>query len=218
MKKHYLIAVRLLFTALLIFEFLNWFEILHFKVEFTWLGLIITSGGVYGFLEYLNYYLKKYHQINLPRAAFLLGFIPVVYDAMGDVFHFYDFWWYDIVAHFFGSAAAAGIIFYFLMTLRRKEFIDWFLRTEMFFAAAAAVTFGVLYELEEFGEDLLTCYHRDFIPFLADKLLPCGMRFGNVYDTGSDLFFDVAGAAAAMLAAWMIMLLLKRAKKEKQKL
>ena len=204
MEKTALRTIRLLFAALLIFEFLNWIGALHFEVKFTWLGLIITGGGVYGFLEFLNYYLKKHHQAGIHWVAFLLGLIPVVFDAAGDMFYFYNYWWYDISAHFLGSAAAAGIIFAFFKILRRTNFVNWYLGTRMFFAFTTAVALGVLFELEEFGEDLLTCYHRDLIPFLVDKLLPCGTRFGDAADTGSDLFFDVLGGIFAVLAAWGI--------------
>ena len=188
MEKTALRTIRLLFAALLIFEFLNWIGALHFEVKFTWLGLIITGGGVYGFLEFLNYYLKKHHQAGIHWVAFLLGLIPVVFDAAGDMFYFYNYWWYDISAHFLGSAAAAGIIFAFFKILRRTNFVNWYLGTRIFFAFTTAVALGVLFELEEFGEDLLTCYHRDLIPFIADKLLPCGQRFGDAYDTGAIFF------------------------------
>ena len=204
MNKYALRLIRLSFAVLLIFEFLNWIGVLHFEVKFTWLGLIITGGGVYGFLEFLNYYLKKHHQAGIHWVAFLLGLIPVVFDAAGDMFYFYNYWWYDISAHFLGSAAAAGIIFAFFKILRRTNFVNWYLGTRIFFAFTTAVALGVLFELEEFGEDLLTCYHRDLIPFLVDKLLPCGTRFGDAADTGSDLFFDVLGGIFAVLAAWVI--------------
>jgi len=202
MEKTALRTIRLLFAALLIFEFLNWIGALHFEVKFTWLGLIITGGGVYGFLEFLNYYLKKHHQAGIHWVAFLLGLIPVVFDAAGDMFYFYNYWWYDISAHFLGSAAAAGIIFAFFKILRRTNFVNWYLGTRIFFAFTTAVALGVLFELEEFGEDLLTCYHRDLIPFIADKLLPCGQRFGDAYDTGADLFYNVLGGLAAVLIAF----------------
>lgn len=210
MKFNFLFFVRALFLTLLAFEFLNWFKILHFSVEFTWFGLIVTAGGVYGFVECLHYYLKKNHQVGLPAMAFLFGFIPVFYDALGDVFHFYNIPGYDKVGHFFGSAMAAGVMFLFLWTLKRRNFINWRLGTKMLFAFTVTVSFGVLYELEEFGEDLLTCYHKNLIPFLAEKLLPCGARFGDAYDTGSDLFFDVLGAAAAVLIGWAIITLSQR--------
>ena len=202
MEKTALRTIRLLFAVLLIFEFLNWIGVLHFEVKFTWLGLIITGGGVYGFLEFLNYYLKKHHQAGIHWVAFLLGLIPVVFDAAGDMFYFYNYWWYDISAHFLGSAAAAGIIFAFFKILRRTNFVNWYLGTRIFFAFTTAVALGVLFELEEFGEDLLTCYHRDLIPFIADKLLPCGQRFGDAYDTGADLFYNVLGGLAAVLIAF----------------
>ena len=202
MNKYALRLIRLSFAVLLIFEFLNWIAVLHFEVKFTWLGLIITGGGVYGFLEFLNYYLKKHHQAGIHWVAFLLGLIPVVFDAAGDMFYFYNYWWYDISAHFLGSAAAAGIIFAFFKILRRTNFVNWYLGTRIFFAFTTAVALGVLFELEEFGEDLLTCYHRDLIPFIADKLLPCGQRFGDAYDTGADLFYNVLGGLAAVLIAF----------------
>ena len=104
--------------------------------------------------------------------AYLLGFVPVLYDAAGDVFRFYDFWWYDVIAHFLGSAAAAGIVFAFFRVLRRTNFVNWYLGTRMFFAFTTAVALGVLFELEEFGEDLLTCYHRDLIPFSRTSFCP----------------------------------------------
>ena len=215
MKKHSLRLVRSFFIILLVFEFLNWIGVFHIQVEFSWAGLIITAGAVYAFLEFLEHRLKKYHGANLPPIAFLLGLIPVLYDAAGDIFHFYGrFNGYDKVGHFFGAGMAAAVIFIFLKTLSEAGYINWNLRTKAFFSFTAAVTFGVLYELEEFGEDLLTCFHKDFIPFLVKMLLPCGHRFGDAYDTGGDLFFDVLGALAAVIIGWSIVRIMRKKEDE----
>lgn len=45
-EKHELIVIhfsRLFFAGLIVFELLNYFKVLRFNTQFTWLGLVITS-------------------------------------------------------------------------------------------------------------------------------------------------------------------------------
>ncbi len=204
--------VRALFWLLLGFEFLHWVGVLHIlELEFSWAGLLITGGAVYAFLELLHLRLKKIHKTQLPWFVFLFGLTPISFDAVGDMFHLYSqYAWYDQVAHFLGSAMAVAVVFSFFAVLKAVNHINWNLATNSFFAFTTAVMFGVLYELEEFGEDVIACYHREFLPQFLDKLLPCGYRFGDAFDTGTDLFLDVVGGLAAVAVFLLAQYFMKR--------
>lgn len=174
---------RMLFAGLIFFEIFNYFKVFKFKVDFTWLGLIITSAAVWAGLEIIYRYFKK--RGCAPHAGPYFAAAAAVYlDAMGDILHFYSrFARYDQIAHFFGSIAAGAIILYILKATNhcRVQKLGNFLMSFLTFTTVA--TLGVFYEIEEYTEDYFNFTNR----------------LGDGRDTASDLLFNAMGALAVIL-------------------
>lgn len=167
---------RLLLGILLLFELSNQFGLLHFTLDFTWFGLVITGAVIWLFVEGASYILEKRSGRPIPGIIFLLVLVAVYVDALGDILHFYGrFYWYDEVAHLIGGATAAGILFFMVWTSLRHKIKALGISL---FSLGISSFLGVLYEIEEYLEDLLTGSHR----------------LGDGPDTASDLLFNTLGA------------------------
>lgn len=204
------LVMRILFGALLAFEFLNWIGVIAVRPEFTWMGLMITGGLVWAAVELVNRWMRTSFRESLPWFAFAVAFLPVLYDAVGDMAHFYgQFSWYDQYGHAQGAGASALFVFIVFWVLTKVGRVSWGLRLRSLLAFTTAVTVGVFYELEEYGEDLLACYHRDLIPTFLERVISCGYRFGDALDTGNDLFMNVVGGTVVLLIIWLVYYLKK---------
>ena len=170
---------RLGFIAWLVFEFLNYIGVLHFTIDFSWLGLVLTAGFVWVVLEIVSWRLKKVSGKPLPWIAFLLSLLSVSFDAFGDTHHFYSrFDWYDQVAHVIGGAMAALVAFVVFWRLVEAGRIMLGKKLTGFVALCISAFLGVLYELEEYLEDVFTG----------------SQRAGNSVDTSNDLLWNTVGA------------------------
>lgn len=168
-------SMRLAFFGLFMFEFLNYLGILHFSLDFTWIGLMITVLGIWLLLEIVNFYLYRKTKKKINGAVYFLVAFVIYFDAFGDILHLYsNFGWYDQVMHFAGGAAVALIFF--------CVFHFFYNHLDMLICALLSIslgeTFCVLFELEEYFEDYFTGSHR----------------LGDGFDTANDLFLDLIGA------------------------
>ena len=97
-------------------------------------------------------------------------------DRVGTMFYwYYTIWWFDIPMHFLGGMWV-GLFFLYVLN-NKKGFLKHF-----FVILSCVLLVGILYELFEI-------YAHNYIardPF-------------NSLDTVSDLFFDLAGGALAVL-------------------
>jgi murein DD-endopeptidase MepM/ murein hydrolase activator NlpD len=171
---------RLLFVGLIIFEFLNLIAVLNFPLDFSWFGLIITAAAVWLVVELLARFSKepKFLKFALP-----LSFLGVFIDASGDIFRFYSrFGWYDKAAHLLVSGIAAYLIF----LVSRRFFEQFNPLIHSLFVLGISNLFGVLYEIEEYLEDLLIRQGR-------------WLRLGDGPDTVNDLLFNLLGGLAVMM-------------------
>jgi uncharacterized membrane protein YjdF len=170
---------RLLLAGLILFELFNQFGILDFTLDFTWFGLAITSIIAWVVLESVSRSLKKSCGQPMNAFAFLFAVGVVYVDALGDILHFYSkFGWYDQTAHFLGGMAIAGLAFDLLWQSNKCRKIvlgNWGLS---FFSVFTASFVLILYELEEYLEDVFTGSHR----------------LGDGPDTANDLMMGVLGA------------------------
>lgn len=181
--------IRLIFFILVFFEFLNTVGILHYDLEFSWLGLLLTACFVWFGLEIIFYYYKKRHKFLLPVFVFFVPFLNIFVDALGDIFHWYGkFSWYDQMAHLLSGIASAALIFFITKIYIDKKRIRWDNKLVGSFAIGLSTVFGVLYELEEYAESL----------FLHNN------RLGDRFDTPNDLFFNLIGAFLGTLVAILI--------------
>ena len=183
------------FTGWLIFEFLNLIKVLDFTLDFSWLGIMLTASFIWGAIEITSYRINKSTGQPFPWLVYLIGLIGTTWDALGDVAHFYSrYEWYDQVAHALGAAAAALVIFFALWRLKEAGKLvigDKLLAT---FSFCSAAFLSVLYEVEEYLEDVF--FHTN--------------RLGNGVDTANDLLWNTVGSIIIVFTALYIMKRLKK--------
>jgi len=184
MDKTFRLIARLFLGGLFLFESLNQFGILHFTLDFTWFGLMITLMVAWLVIEAVSVYIKKACGYFLPAYCMLLVTAGIYLDALGDISGFYgQFGWYDQLAHFIGGAAAAGVLFSIIWCLNSRCKIKMGLWGLGFYSLTLASFFGVLYELEEYFEDLFRETNR----------------LGDGPDTVNDLFLNIIGALVVII-------------------
>lgn len=169
---------RILLAGLIIFELLNQFKILKYPLTFTWLGLILTSTIIWLLLEIVSFYIQRKCGRPISGLAILTAVGVIYFDALGDIFLFYaKYGWYDQIAHLIGGAAAGSIIFSIIKSLVDCQRIKLGLFGQGFFSWVTTAFLGVIYELEEYFEDVVTGSHR----------------LGDGFDTANDLFLNLFG-------------------------
>ena len=167
---------RILIGALIIFEALNLAGILNFTLDFSWLGLLITSVGILLILEILC------ALFPLPALPYLLASISHGLDVLGDVARLYGkFPFYDQLMHLVGGGVVMATALAIFSTLRRKIYLPLFL--VLFLSLSFVTLFGDLYEIEEYLEDRF--YHERQV------------RLGDGPDTADDLMWNLMGGIAA---------------------
>ena len=172
---------RLAIISLILFETLNLFGVLHFTLDFSWLGLIITSTVSLIALEVI-YYLKR--SDLPPTLPYLLAAIGLWIDALGDMAHMYGkYAWYDQFAHLFGGAVLMSLAILLLMSLLEKGGIPILLA--LFICLSFASFAGNFYEIEEHLEDRF--YHGRQV------------RLGDGPDTVDDIILNTLGGIAVGL-------------------
>ena len=180
---------RLLFVGLIIFELLNYLKILQFSLEYTWLGLIITSTVSLILLEITAYKYKQIKGHYLHWSIWLIVAASLSLDAFGDFFHYYGrYSWWDQAVHLFAS----GVICFTLFIVISAFWIDKFkysllfktgrLKLSLFLAATSTMTLSAIYEVEEYVEDVL---------FNTNRL-------GPGPDSANDLLFNLLGVLTAV--------------------
>lgn len=182
--------IRALFAGIFIFELFNFLKILQFKLEYTWLGLLVT---LVASLLILEFSARKYKNIKghyLHWSMWFVALFALSLDIVGDVFHLFGrFFWWDKLAHTFTSAIVAFTLFVFINAFWMDKFKFSLLFTtgrfklSLFLATTATITLSVLYEIEEYVEDLL--FHSN--------------RLGPGVDTADDLLYNLIGVLIAML-------------------
>ena len=171
--------VRAGFAAWLTFELLNWVGILHFTLDFSWLGLFLTVTVLWVAIEIVSWRLRKAGLESLPWPAYLAGLIGTSWDALGDVARLYTrIYHYDKIAHFMGGGAAALVVFFLYRQLQRSGKLQLPPPLVAFLAICTANFIGVLYELEEFSETYTLKNNR----------------MGDAFDTSTDVLFNLLGA------------------------
>jgi uncharacterized membrane protein YjdF len=186
---------RLIISATLLIELLGAANILPIRPEFTWFGMILQSSVALLMFELLGWFIRK-HKINYPVGlAALLFAILIVADASGDMAHLYSqFEWYDALLHFLGGFATAVLTAGFMIAVHDLKRPTKTRMIEVFLGSTSlSVMAQVLYEMEEYYEDLITGSHR----------------LGDGFDTVNDLSLALYGA---LLASALVLWLQKRAR------
>jgi len=199
MDKFLRLISRLSIGVLIIFELLNQLGFLHYSLDFTWLGLAITSIIVWFLVETCSHLLRKYCGHPVAGWVLFLTAAGLYVDALGDIMRWYgNFGWYDQVAHSVGGAAAGGILFFIIYSFNRAGKIKLTHFSQAAFALCASSFFGTLYELEEYFEDYFT----------GSK------RLGDGSDTANDMFLNLTGALIIILITTLYLRFKKTAKKQ----
>jgi len=171
---------RILLWGLFLYEILNVVGLVHHQIDFTWTGLAATTVFSCFVLEMILYYTKKIFGQVIFGILMLTASAAIFADALGDMHKLFDkLYWFDQVMHFFaGGVICAGIIFWVFKKLEDNGKIKIGLFGVGFITWMTTAFFGVLYELGEYFEDLLTGSHR----------------LGDGFDTANDLMHDVLGS------------------------
>lgn len=184
MKFLLLILARILFAGLVLFELLNYIGVLHFHIEFTWLGLMITALGVWGIAEVILWRVGEHMPPNTKALALFATSLVVYIDALADINRWYDLSHFDNLMHFIGGSSACILLFVVFDALRKNaQAFRVSLRWASYITFVTAVSLGVLYEFEEYLEDVFTGSHR----------------LGDGPDTANDLLMNTLGAAIFVL-------------------
>ncbi len=172
-------AIRVLFAFLIIFELLNWLEILHFPLDFSWLNLAVTALSVFLFVSFFN----------PPMHIWAAVFGGVLLDAFSDIFHLYSaFPFWDRLVHFGGGFISAVLIFYLVRRVEEKAGV-MFPQFFVFIAVVSAVSLvGTLYEYWEFAID--------------ENLGGAVKMLGDGADTVDDMILNILGAMIFILLAY----------------
>lgn len=192
---------RLLFLALIVFELLNYFKILIYNLEYTWLGLIITSVFSFTVLEVVAYKYKKLKGEHLHWSIWFIVAAGLSLDAFGDFFHFYgNYFWWDRVVHYFVSLVAVFTLF----TVISAFWIDKFkygllfetgrINLSLYLASVTTMALSGIYEIEEYAEDLIFHTHR----------------VGPGFDTSDDLLMNFFGILTAVAVIYLYYFIVKK--------
>jgi uncharacterized membrane protein YjdF len=170
---------RLGFLMLLIYELLAWAGVIESSLSYTWRGLVVTLLAVWFFMEVISFWLKKKRGGPILGIVFLLPLLSIFVDALGDIHHWYvTYTWYDQVAHFTGGGSTVVLLWNIMFRVVREEVRLWQPWIVYQLAFGFTIFIGVMYEIEEFTEDVI--FHSN--------------RLGDGPDTVDDLLLNCLGA------------------------
>ena len=174
--------------------------------KFLWVGLLVVwtaavmaddmSGAFMALTVYVVSLLpiafSRYAGIIIPK-YFMAGvvFFIIATLFLGEVFNFYNrFWWWDVFLHS-GSAVGFGLIGFLivfgLIGGERNNNAAWVVAILTF---AFAVTIGTIWEIFEFA---------------MDQIFGMNMQKSGLIDTMWDLIVDSLGALTAAISGWYFM-------------
>lgn len=177
----------------IVVEVLNWIGVLHFHLSFTWAGLVITASFIWIVIELLSRAVRRRTGKGLTAWVYLLGFVGISLDALGDILRWYiTFHYYDKVLHTISGGFGVGIIaLNVLWRLRQAGRLTISFPFVGFFSWTSASLVGTLYEIEEYLEDVIN--HTP------------GRRLGDGPDTASDLLWNVVGSGVMILIVTFVL-------------
>lgn len=154
-------GLSLVFIGIAFFELLNYLNVLHFSVDYTWFGRLFSTLFIFTTLLLIDLIVWRTLQIRLDGKIWLFLAILLTFDFLGDIFHFYTRWeWYDQLVHFMSGLVLVTVLgLCFEQIVTRK---GWNIPLPMLYLLVLGVNtiFAVLYEIEEYSEDYLYHTHR----------------------------------------------------------
>jgi uncharacterized membrane protein YjdF len=162
-------VTRVLFGSLIALEALGFLGLYPWEPAYSWIGLIVTAAAVWALVEW----------INPPDAWWPIFFAGLFVDAIADIFLLYTTvdWW-DRMMHLMGGVLLALGSWHCLHRAVRFNRISLVWRFLLVLGLVAL--FGTLYELMEWGVDLLYGYDS--------------RALGSGADTVEDIMLNLVGA------------------------
>lgn len=152
-------GVRIYLLLITLFEISNFLGLLSFNTEFTWLGLLVTTLAIWGTLEATNYFHLQKNGTSIHGLVWLLVAIALSLDMSADLFRLYSaFPWWDRLLHLLNSGIACAVIFLLITSFWKRPIgisMKRWMAFSLLFAMLSTITFSVLYEIEEYMEDIL---------------------------------------------------------------
>ncbi|MDO8583979.1 MAG: hypothetical protein Q7R83_02250 [bacterium] len=169
---------RILLAILILVELAGYLNFI-FKPVFTWFGLLITASVIIAGIEAVNLWVKRRGSPDgLSWIVWALASLSLYVDVFGDLFHGYARWvWYDQMAHTVGGFVVFTILYLTMRAFRKTD------ARPLVLPATMTIALGILYELEEYLEDLFTGSHRS----------------GGTGDTANDFLCNLVGLFVAFL-------------------
>ncbi len=157
-------------------------------VEARWSLVMVSLATLV--LSFLPVYFARWMGIQLPK-SFLAAIAVFVFATifLGEVFDFYNrYWWWDIALHF-GSAVTFGLFgFLFIFMLFEGDRYAAPPLAIAFLSFCVAITVGVVWEIFE---------------FFMDRAFGMNMQKSGLVDTMFDLVVDTLGAALGALTGYL---------------
>lgn len=178
-----------LLIGLLLFELLNFLNVLNYEVEFTWAGLIVTILLIFIGLQIVAYFTETTFGVSLSNRIWLIVMIGIYLDAIADMFKLYDrFVWFDQAVHFNAGILICLVLFWFIGQIEKTGKLSLPLWLKNLFIFSATLTLGVIYEIEEYLEDVITGSNR----------------LGDGFDTANDLVMAGMGCILTLIVLEVI--------------
>ena len=152
-------------------------------------SLVFVSGATF-VLSLLPNAFARWIGLKLPRSFMAaIAFFTFATIFLGEVFDFYErYWWWDVALHF-GSALGFGLLgFLFIFMLfdgDRYAAPPWAIG---FLSFCVAIAIGAIWEIFEFG---------------MDQVFGLNMQKSGLIDTMYDLIVDTAGAGLGATAGFL---------------
>ena len=178
-----------LFVGLFLFELLNYLGVLSFQVEFTWLGRMISTAGVFFIIVALDAISRQLIRLPLSHGVLLCGTVLLSIDFWGDILSLYQRYpWYDQVAYFLSGPILVGAFLLLYVPIVRR--LHWRVPPAVVAIGAlfTSVFLAVIYELEEYTEDA----------FYGTN------RLGDGADTANDLALNLAGGLIMLVGIALV--------------
>ncbi len=174
----------ILFGGLFLFELLNAAGVLRFRVDFTWLGRVVSTLFVFFVVFGFDRVFHRIAKRPMHWVVWLSATLLILVDFIGDFFQLYSRWvWYDQGAHFLSGPLIVLALYFVIDDLAHS--LGWHYPHWLSYGMSLClnVLFAVLYEIEEYTEDF----------FYGTN------RLGDGPDTANDLLLNLVGGVLVIL-------------------
>ena len=164
-----------------------------FLMKMCYLSLVFNSIFGLGFLTAVYLYCRTRHDLTIPLPLLALVFVALQVDALGNYFHMYGQHFgpmqYDEFAHLMVQVLASPLIVWLMRYALARWGYHLPLKLTAFFSATTMFSISAAYEIIE----------------LWDELYAGGKRIWGLYDTATDLQWDLCGIVLGTVLACCVL-------------